>query len=118
MRISILAAAALLLGGCAAILEGQTQTMTFDVLPREAVCAAARNGHALGTVTAEAPTITLRKEEAPVLASCSAPGYRDQIVTIHPDLSPLGVLTAPVDYPAGTIFRYPERVVVTLRKSG
>ena len=103
-----------LTGGCAAILEGQTQTVVFDVLPREAVCLASRSGQPLGTLTAAANTLTVQREGAAVDVSCAAMGYRPETLAVEPFAAPLGVLGAPVDYPLGTFWKYPERVVVTL----
>lgn len=106
-----------LTGGCAAILEGQTQTVVFDVLPREAVCFAGRGGQPLGTITASANTLTLQRGGAAIDLACNAAGYRPETVAVEPFPAPLGVLGAPLDYPMGTFWKYPERVVVTLYRS-
>jgi hypothetical protein len=114
MRRFVALAAMALATGCAAIVEGQTQVMTFDVLPREALCLASRAGQPLGTITAAANTLTVQRQGDPIQLSCAAAGYRPEAVAVEPVIAPLGVLGAPVDYPMGTFWKYPERVVVTM----
>ena len=77
--ILILATLGLCLSGCATIVEGTDQKITFDVIPATTTCAATRKGESIGTVSGNMPVLELGKSRFLLNINCMSPGFADTL---------------------------------------
>jgi hypothetical protein len=71
----------LLLPSCASIVEGTTQTLTFNTNPPGANCALTRNGLPIGNLTTPGG-IVVEKTKHNIEVACTKQGYDDSKTTI------------------------------------
>lgn len=109
-------------GGCATIIEGTSQMITFETSPPEAVCSITREGVELATSTPENRVIKFDKSWKDMVISCSAPGHETKQVAIVGSLSNMTVMSfflvdfGIVDAISGAARKYPEKITVILPK--
>lgn len=121
---SLLAAAcAVVLSGCASITDGTSQTVVFQLTPKETRCVVSREGSQLGTVNGRQNTLTIDKGAKDVLVSCSAEGYEDQTQRLVSKTQTSGVVggffldLGITDMITGAMWKYPNQISIVLEKS-
>lgn len=120
--LSCLAIAAALSGGCASITDGTSQTIIFNLDPREARCVATREGETLGTVSGRINTLTVGKGARDIVVDCQAEGYRQQTQRLVSKTQAAGVVggifldLGIVDMMTGAMWKYPTDVSISLEK--
>lgn len=67
--------------GCSSIIEGSTQTLTFNSEPTQATCILTRNGLTIGNVVTPA-RIVVEKTKHNILVACSKEGFEDTTATL------------------------------------
>jgi len=118
-------AAALLLTACASIIEGNSQTLTFNSNPLGASCALTRNGVAIGNVTTPGG-IVVEKTKHDISAVCSKDGYDDSTIMLKSGIAPAtfgnivlgGGIGWAIDSASGADNKYPEITNVYLNRRG
>jgi len=118
-----LAATLAALSGCASVTDGTTQTVVFQLSPKETRCVVAREGAQLGTVSGKQNTITLSKGAKDILVQCSAPGYDDTTQRLISKTQTSGVVggffldLGITDMMTGAMWKYPNEISIVLEKS-
>lgn len=113
---------AILLSGCATIVEGTSQKINMNVTPREANCQAYRDGALVGTYDPESQTMEVDKSRHDMELRCSAPGYIDRKVLLVSSASGWGIAGALTldfgltDWATGALNKYDPTVTVVLEK--
>jgi hypothetical protein len=116
-------AAAVLLSGCASISDGTTQTVVFQLTPKETRCVVARDGTQLGTVTGRQNSLTIGKGAKDVVVQCSAEGYEDVTHRLVSKTQTSGVVggffldLGITDMITGAMWKYPNDISIVLEKS-
>ena len=119
-----LAATLAALSGCASVTDGTTQTVVFQLSPKETRCVVSREGAQLGTVSGKQNTITLSKGAKDVLVQCSAPGHDDLTQRLISKTQTSGVVggffldLGITDMVTGAMWKYPNEISIVLEKSG
>lgn len=67
--------------GCSSIIEGSTQTLTFNSEPSQATCILTRNGLTIGNVVTPG-RIVVEKTKHNILVACSKDGFEDTTATL------------------------------------
>jgi hypothetical protein len=110
-----------LLGGCATVTTGTTQSITIDSDPQAAECTLTREGTALGMVTTPSP-LTIKRHAATVHVVCRKPGYEDGRTVMNSRFETAsagnflvgGIIGVMVDASSGANSRYDTHVMVRL----
>lgn len=82
----MLAAAGTLLAGCSSVVEGTSQTLTFETNPSGANCVLERNGVAIGNVTTPSG-IVVQKTKHNILVTCRKAGYQEAKATLKSEVA-------------------------------
>lgn len=77
---------ALVLTSCSSIIEGRSQTLTFNSSPPGANCALTRNGLAIGNVTTPSG-IVVEKTKHNIQVVCSKEGYDDATAMLKSEIA-------------------------------
>ena len=77
----------MLLAACASIIDGNSQTLTFNSNPPGANCTLTRNGVAIGNVTTPGG-IVVEKTKHDISAVCSKDGYDDSTIMLKSEVAP------------------------------
>ena len=111
------------LSGCASITQGTSQTIIFNLEPKETVCVVSRDGDGqLGTVTTKNNTVTVSKDKDDILVSCKAPGHKSSTVRLVSSTQTAGVVGGVfldlgiVDMATGAMWKYPESTNIALER--
>lgn len=75
MKVIVLVSAGLLLTGCASVVDGTSQEITFYSNPPEATCTLERNGKPLSKVVTPG-TVMIKKTKHDIAVSCAKEGYQ------------------------------------------
>jgi hypothetical protein len=110
-----------LLGGCATVTTGTTQSINIDSDPQAAECTLTREGAALGTVTTPSP-LTIKRHAATVHVVCRKSGYEDGRSVMNSRFETAsagnflvgGIIGVMVDASSGANSRYDTHVMVRL----
>ena len=119
-RPALATALALVVGGCASIVEGTSQTIALSVTPQNASCTGSRNGEQVGTYDSASGSFHVGKSRNALTITCEAPGYRQRSIRIDSDASGWGVAGALTldfgltDYATGALNKYPAQAAITL----
>lgn len=111
---------ALLLGGCASIVEGTNQSITVALTPDTATCVATRQGGQIGVVSGSNRTMSISKSRYDIQLRCSAPDHETAEVKVESGASGWGVAGAVtldfglIDWATGALNKYPDTVTVAL----
>jgi len=76
MRILVCAAALLLTSACSSVIDGTSQTLTFESNPTGADCSLERNGVAIGNVKTPGG-IVVQKTKHNIKVTCQKEGYQE-----------------------------------------
>ena len=120
---SVLFALALLLPGCATVVNGTTQTMTVNTAPQGAACTLEREGANIGMVTATPGMVSFSKSGKELAVTCNKPGYLAATARAVPSFSGWtfgnlllgGIVGVVVDASTGANFNYPNQVTLPLQ---
>ena len=108
------------LSGCMTVPDGTPQEIALSVAPEMAKCDAYQHGDLVGSYDPSRKTIALRTSRGSANIMCTAPGYKDVMVSIVPDDSNLGgigklvVDFGPVNYFRGA---YPGSVQIAMERA-
>lgn len=116
-----LAAAAFMLPGCATILDGTTQEITFDTNPQGAECVLERDGKLLSRVNTP-NTIMVKKTKHDIHVSCTKDGYHDSVAHLKSKIEGStwgnillgGGVGWAIDSAAGSDNEYEDYVTITM----
>jgi len=115
----------LLASGCASVIEGTSQTLSFDSDPKGAHCVLEREGLTIGSLTTPSGVV-VRKSKHDIHVTCEKEGYHDASAVITSDVEGatagniiFGLLGGPVgwiiDSASGADNYYEEFLRVVLR---
>jgi hypothetical protein len=111
--------------GCASIVEGQTQVVTFDTPGCPAARCEAANDKGRFVVNSTPGTVSLSRSYADLVVTCTREGSEPVTVSVKSVTKPMafgnilfgGVIGAGVDIASGAAYDYPQQVIVPLRCS-
>lgn len=126
--------AALLLSGCATVIEGTTQEITVITDPPGAQCVLTRHGEQLGAIASTPGTLKIDKTKHDIQISCHKDGYDDGTARDESDRAAasfgnmaagrlitrrfgVGLIGHAVDSISGADNKYDSEVHVTLVKA-
>ena len=118
---ALLLAGALALSGCSSIIEGTSQTLSFDSNPPGADCALTRNNETIGNVKTPGG-ILIKKTKYDIHVLCKKDGYQDATAFLHSDAAGAtfgnivlgGGIGWAIDSASGADNKYTEHTTVTL----
>ena len=111
-----------IINGCASITQGTSQTLTFNLEPKETKCQATRDGDGnLGSITYQNPTLNVSKDKDDLVISCKADGYKPKVVKISSSATTAGVTGVLIDFGitdmvTGAMYKYPDSHNIALEK--
>jgi hypothetical protein len=116
-----LVAVALLASGCSSIIEGTSQTLSFDSNPSGADCALTRNNETIGNVRTPGGVL-VKKTKYDIHVLCKKDGYQDATAFLHSDAAGAtfgnivlgGGIGWAVDSASGADNKYNDHTTVTL----
>ena len=118
-RIGLVALAGVVnLAGCAAILDGGSQTISMMVTPEDARCYGWRDGRMVGAYHPLFQSMTVSKSKDELLITCDAYGYKTARLRLMPfpaDWNDPGINV--FDYVTGALPNYDSSVVIVMDKS-
>lgn len=117
-------AGAILLAGCASIVEGTDQQISIQSRPSKAACNLMRDGSQLAYVDATPETVKVDKSQHDITVTCFKDGWDDGVGILTADFESMsfgniligGVIGAAVDAGSGAMHHYPPSIVVVLPK--
>jgi hypothetical protein len=112
----------LLLGGCATVVSGTTQTIGVNTDPEGADCQFSRKGVLVGRVNPTPGTMQVGKDYESVTVLCRKEGFDETTGVIGSEFQAMtlgnillgGVIGVVVDAASGAMMKYPESVTFTL----
>lgn len=111
------------LQGCASITQGTSQTILFNLEPREATCVATRDGDGqLGSITVSNNSLSVSKDKDDIVVTCRAPGHKQASVRLTSSTQAAGVVggifldLGVVDMMTGAMWKYPESTNISLER--
>ncbi len=111
------------LSGCASITQGTSQTIIFNLEPKETVCVVSRDGEGqLATITTTNNTVSVSKDKDDILVACKAPGYKPSTIRLVSSTQTAGVVGGVfldlgiVDMMTGAMWKYPESTNIALER--
>jgi len=116
-----LVAAALLASGCSSIIEGTTQTLSFDSNPPGADCSLTRHEEVIANVKTPGGVL-IKKTKYDIDVLCKKDGYQDATAFLHSDAAGAtfgniilgGGIGWAIDSASGADNKYTEHTTVTL----
>ncbi len=125
MKTLMLFGAAALLGGCATIVEGRSQTVTLLTEPDGAACHLNRDGEIIGVVNPTPGTVTVSKSAQNIDVRCELAGHQEGFVVIDSRFQGMtagnilfgGVIGLGVDAASGAMHHSPDQITVNLRQA-
>jgi len=112
----------LMLGGCASITDGTTQTLIFALSPGDATCQVSREGTELGSVTGKQNTLTVSKSSKDIIINCKAQGFVPKTQRLVSSTQTSGVVGGVfldlgiTDMITGAMWKYPNDVSIVMEK--
>ena len=111
-----------MLPGCATIVEGSGQSVTFNTTPPGASCAVDRKNERLGTVAPTPGALKIEKSRNELMVTCSKEGYQTASARTDPRFVGTtffnfiigGGVGFIVDAASGANFKYPNEVGMNL----
>ena len=101
--------------GCASITQGTSQTIVFNLEPKEIKCVATRDGDGqLGTLSESHNTLSVSKDKDDIVVSCKAPGHKPKTIRLTSSVQAAGIVggvfidLGVVDLMTGAMWKYPE----------
>lgn len=125
-KLIIVAGAALALGGCSTIVDGQSQTIGVNTSPTGARCELMREGAQIGVVDPTPGTVTIDKTKYDIIVNCSKEGYQDASFVNKSDVNAAtfgniligGGIGWAIDSATGSDNKYQGTVSMTLAEEG
>ncbi len=113
---------AVLLPGCATIMEGTGQTVSINTDPSGALCRVSRNGATLGEISSTPGSVRVDKSKNDISVSCSKDGYKTATISQSPSFNGStfgnillgGIVGAGVDAATGANYNYPGTLHIPL----
>ncbi|HUN51099.1 MAG TPA: hypothetical protein VMU42_08275 [Candidatus Sulfotelmatobacter sp.] len=113
---------AFMLGACATVTTGTSETVTVITDPAGATCKLTRNGQAVGVINPSPGSVRLDKSKDDVAITCSKDGYVDGNGTLSSYFQGMtagnlilgGLVGVVVDAASGAMTKYPESINVVL----
>jgi hypothetical protein len=121
-NISLISILALILSGCASLTQGTSQTLVFNIEPKETRCLVSRDGDGqIGIVTQSQNILHVSKDKDDIFVNCKADGYKPFLLKITSSASGAGVAGVAidlgvVDLMTGAMWRYPDQHNIFLDK--
>ena len=112
-----------LFSGCASITDGTSQTIAFNLSPKETRCVVSREGTSLGTINGRQNTLTVGKGARDLVVQCSAEGHEDVTHRLVSKTQTSGVVggffldLGITDMITGAMWKYPNDISIVLQKS-
>lgn len=111
-----------MVGGCATVVSGTTQTIGINSDPEGADCQFRRKGALVGRVNPTPGTVQVGKDFESVSVLCTKEGFDDTTGVIGSQFQAMtlgnillgGVIGVVVDAASGAMMKYPESVTFTL----
>src|SRR5689334_20200634 len=108
-------AATLVLGGCASLVKGTTQSVTVNTDPTGAICILSRDGAQIGIVNPTPGTIMVGKATGAISVACKKLGYDDSVGTLASSFQAMtfgnilfgGIIGVAIDAASGEMNEYP-----------
>jgi len=112
---------ALMAAGCSSIIEGTSQTLSFDSNPSGAECTLNRNGMVIGSVRTPGG-LTVKKTKYDINLLCRKDGYQDATAFLNSDVAGAtagniilgGGIGWAIDSASGADNKYNEHTTITL----
>lgn len=123
IRAATLAAAAILLGGCATVVAGTSQTIEIATEPEGASCALSREGDgSLGAVVPTPGKINVARRKNPIQVACTKEGYEETTDALRSKFSGAtignvllgGIVGLAIDAASGANNTYPEKNIIIM----
>lgn len=108
--------------GCASIVEGTDQTLSFKIEPESANCEVSQKGKVIGSVGNGGGQLNVPKSKNDLSVACTAPGHKKQILNLESSASGWGIVgcflidLCITDYSTGALNKYDEVVSIRLPK--
>jgi uncharacterized protein DUF3108 len=114
LRVAAVLIAAVLLPGCATVVEGTSQSIAVNTEPAGAACRFTRNGQVLGSITDTPGSLIVRKKNDDIDVTCEKPGYQNATAHLRADLAVAtfgnvligGIVGVILDASTGANFKY------------
>jgi hypothetical protein len=110
-----------MVSGCSSVIEGTTQTLSFNSNPSGADCTLTRNGAVIGAVRTPGG-LTIKKAKHDITVLCKKDGYQDSTAFLKSDVAGAtvgniilgGGIGWAIDSASGADNKYNENTTVTL----
>lgn len=123
LLLPVIGAMTLFISGCASITQGTSQTLMFNIEPKEARCTVTRDGDGqLGVISQSQNTLQVSKDKDDIIINCKADGYKPFALKIASSATGAGVAGAVfidlglVDLITGAMWKYPEQHNISMEK--
>lgn len=107
--------------GCASLIKGTDQTLTFNITPNTTECAVSRDGVDISGLNAQYNQVTVTKGRNDLVIRCQAPGYKQKtlhLVSKTQATGAVGVIFMPdhgvTDFATGAMWAYPREIDLTM----
>ena len=122
MRVFIIAAASMLLSGCATIVNGSNQSVTVSTDPPGASCRLSRQTETLGAIPITPGSVQVSKSKNDMVVTCEKPGYLTAVVSRSSSFGGAtfgnillgGGVGIIVDAASGANYTYPSEIHVAM----
>jgi hypothetical protein len=108
---------------CASITQGTSQTIIFNLEPKDINCVATRDGDGqIGSITTTNNTLTVSKDKDDIVVSCKAPQHKPKTVRLVSSTQAAGVVggifldLGITDMITGAMWKYQESMTIALEK--
>ena len=107
--------------GCASLIQGTDQVITFHITPNNAECGVSRDGVDISGLTAQYNQVTVTKGRNDLIIRCQAPGYKQRTLHLVSKTQPtgaVGVIFMPdhgvADFATGAMWKYPKEIEINM----
>lgn len=122
-KLAIISFSLLMIGGCASITKGTSQSLIFNFEPTETVCKLKRDGDGeIGSVSVRNNSVTVTKDKDDIVVTCNASGYSQKTLRLVSSAETAGVVGGAfldlgiTDLITGAMWAYPNTTTVSLEK--
>ena len=92
-KFALVAALIPLFVGCASITKGTSQTLIFNLEPKDARCTLTRDGDGeIGSISGSNNSVTVGKDKDDIVVKCVAPGYAQKTLRLVSSAETAGVV--------------------------
>lgn len=114
----------ILLGGCATITKGTTQSVMVDTNPEGAICRFSRFDKEIAVVNPTPGMLSIEKSKAPLTVICTRDGYYPNSGALKANFEPMawgnillgGIVGVIIDAASGADAKYDALIKITLQK--